>query len=37
MMLSETSQLVAAWLPDTSLESYHVISSLFEHLGFVGS
>ena len=37
MMLGEKSQFVAAWLPNISLESYHIISSLLEHCGFVGS
>ena len=34
MMSNEKSQLPAVLMPNISLESYHVISSLLEHFGF---
>lgn len=37
MMSNEKNQLPAALMPNMSLESYHVISSLFEHCGFQGA
>lgn len=33
MMSNEKNQLPAVLMPNISLESYHVISSLLEHFG----
>ena len=37
MMSNEKNQLPAVLMPNISLESYHVISSLLEHFGFQGT
>lgn len=37
MMSNEKNQLPAVLMPNISLESYHVISSLLEHFGFQGA